>query len=244
MANKAYLILEEIFDNQITVMNIAVPTKAVNIDLASQICGQHSYDTCLVKKPNKEDTYLYIKELNIIRPLKDSEIISESTPIKDVLDALCDKDQLFVKVKRNISHVVTKADLDTIPVRIWLYGMISLFEIELKVVIRQLMIKWESKLPEYRLDQANELFIRKKLKNEEIDLLGCITLQDLELIVLKSWDVMYKYFPSKLTKTFIRSELRTIRQLRNSLAHGQTVQTEWPKIYQLVNLISFVMKKI
>jgi hypothetical protein len=244
MAKTAYKILEDIFTNQINVLNIAVPTIPVDIDTAKEICIRNNFDIHLVQVSGLEDLHVYLKEFNTIRPLHDSEVISESTPILEVLGVLSEREHLFVKVKRKITHLVTRSDLDKIPVRIWLYGMISLFEIELKEKITQLDIKWEDRLTDERVEKAKVLYELKQAKNEEIDLLGCIQLGDLGTIVFKSWENFQECFPVDLTKKSIRSSFLKINNLRDALAHGQKLQMDWSEILSLVKIIAYSLNKI
>ncbi len=176
MTKAAYNILEGIFTNQITVLNIAIPITPLNLNLTKKLCLKHNYDIHLVKEPKTENLQVYVKETDALRALNESEVISESTPLIDVIDLLCQKEHVFVKVKRNITHLVTRSDLDSIPVRIWLFGMISLFEIGLKEKIQQLGIVWKGKLSPERYELAEELYSLKKSRNEEINLLGCVHL--------------------------------------------------------------------
>lgn len=244
MAKTAYNILEEIFTNQITVMNIAVPTASLDLEKAREICGSNNFNVHLIKEMTDEDLKVYSNSSGTSRPLCDSEVISESTPLLDVIDILCHKEQVFVKVKRNITHIVTRSDLDTIPVRIWLYGMISLFEIELKDRITQMGIDWEKKLSADRLDKAKELFQQKKLQNEEITLLGCTQLCDLATIVLKFWKQFEDLFPSNNSKKRIQSSFINMKLIRNALAHGQKLQLEWPEILSQMQMILHCLGRI
>ncbi len=244
MAKTAYKILEKIFTNQITVLNIAVSTTPRDLESAKEACLVRNFDIHLIQEPGTEDLQVYMRKSDTVRALNDSEVISDSTPILEVLESLCTKEQLFVKVKRDITHMVTRSDLDTIPVRIWLYGMISLFEIELKENISQLGIKWERKLSNKRIEKAEELFELKKLKNEEIHMLGCTQLCDVGTIMFKSWEQFKEYFPEDLSKNNIRSSFNHINDLRDALAHGQKLQTEWPEILSLIQLISYSLGKM
>lgn len=244
MAKTAYNILEEIFTKQINVLNIAVPITPLDQNSAKELCLLNNYDVHLVLKPDREDLQVYEKGTDSVRLLHDSEVISESTPLLEVIDILCKKEQVFVKVKRTVTHLVTRSDLDTIPVRIWLYGMISIFEYELKEKINQLNIKWEEKLTSGRLAKAEELYVLKQSKNEEISLLGCIQLGDVGTIVFKLWEHFNDFFPSGYSKKTIQSIFNKINLLRDALAHGQKLQMEWPEVYQLAEIISYTLKKI
>jgi hypothetical protein len=243
MAKTAYNRLEEIFTNQINVLNIAVPVYAVDLTTAKQLCIENNFDVQLVLEPKGENLQVYEKNTESLRPLHDSEVISESTPLIDVVDILCKKQQVFVKVKRNITHVVTCSDLDTIPVRIWLYGLISIFEFELKETIDNLPLSWENKLNGERLAKANELYQMKQIRNEEINLLGCIQLGDVGTIVCKSWEHFKEFFPSDHKKSKIKSSLNKINTLRDALAHGQKLLLPWSEIRNLVQIISFTLSR-
>lgn len=244
MVKGAFNILEEIFTNQINVLNIAVPLTPLDRKAAKALCIEKNYDVHLVREREREDLQVYEKNTDSIRPLHDSEVISESTPLIEVVDLLCKKEQVFVKVKRNVTHLVTRSDLDTIPVRIWLYGMISIFEFELKEKINQLSIIWEEQLSSDRLAKAEQLFVMKQSKNEEINLLGCTQLGDVGTIVFRSWEHFNSFFPFEYPKKKIQSSFNKINLLRDTLAHGQKLQMEWPEVYQLAEIISYTLKKI
>jgi hypothetical protein len=244
MSNTAYNILEEIFTNRINVLNIAVPVTPVDRSYVPKLCLDKNYDIQLVRESGREDLLVYERKTNTVRPLHESEVISESTPLLDVIEILCEKDHVFVKVKRNVTHLTTRADLDTIPVRIWLYGIISLFEIDLKEVIRSRRVNWEQLITMNRLNYARDLYRLKRDRNEEIDFLGCIQLTDIGTIVTKAWTYFEKYFPPVITKREVKDCFCKTNQLRDALAHGQKLHMDWPEIYRFAKLISFTLKKI
>lgn len=244
MVKTAYSILEEIFTNQINVLNIAVPTIPHDQFSAKELCTLRNYDVQLVINNDSEDLKVYVKNIDTTRPLHDSEVISETTPLLEVIEMLCVKEHVFVKVKKKVTHLVTRSDLDSIPVRIWLYGMISIFEFEIKEKIVQLDLSWEGQLTPQRLAKAEELYALKLSKNEEISLLGCTQLGDVGTVVFKSWDHFKILFPSEYPKKIIQSSFNKINSLRDALAHGQKLNLEWHEIHSLMKLISFSIGKI
>lgn len=244
MVKTAYNILEEIFTSQINVLNVAVPTEPVNHGTVRDLCMSKNYDFHLVKEPDQEDLLVYEKNSDIVRPLNDSEVISESTPLLDVIEILCKKDHVFVKVKRNVTHLVTRADLDSIPVRIWLYGMISLFEIEIKEMIRKAGVNWEELMSQSRIDSAMSLYKHKAERNEEIDLLGCTQLVDIGTILFKRWQDYSNLFPDGYSKNSARNCFCDINSLRDALAHGQKLTMEWSKIHSLMVVVSNILARI
>ena len=62
-------------------------------------------------------------------------LISDSTPIADIFTALTSRDFAFVLYGKHIAGIVTKADINKPPVRIYLFRMISLFEMHLNAWI-------------------------------------------------------------------------------------------------------------
>jgi hypothetical protein len=243
MATKAFLLLEEIFTAKITVLTIAVPINPLPLEQARKECIKNNFDVHLIRDPDQESLMVYCRMKDRVRALNDSEVIADSTPMLEVLESLYYKEQLFVKVKRNITHIVSRSDIDKIPIRIWLYGIISLFEIELKEIIKIVVNDWEKKISEKRLDSAKRLFALKKERNEEIDLLGCVQLVDVGTIVNQSWDCFKDYFPVSLAKAEVTEGFEQINILRDTLAHGQKLPMDWPVIHKLAQLISFSLEK-
>lgn len=181
-------ILEDIFTNQISVLNVAIPTTEATLDEARKISADNNFDVHLVRYTENSDLLLYEKAIDKDRPLVDHEVISESTPILDVMELLLKYPQVFVKVKRNVRMIVSRADLDSIPVRIWLFVMISILEVELRNKIRSMGDNWQQFLSEGRMSYARDLFAKKRQRNEEVELLDCLQIVDLLCIVTKQWD--------------------------------------------------------
>ena len=70
MAKTAYKILEEIFTNQITVLNIAIPTTPLDLISAKEACLDNNFDVHLILEPGMEDLQVYIKKSDIVRAPK------------------------------------------------------------------------------------------------------------------------------------------------------------------------------
>jgi len=55
-----------------------------------------------------------------------TDLISEATPLTDVLTALRDRSYLFILENTNVNAIVTRADLQKPAVRILIFGLITL----------------------------------------------------------------------------------------------------------------------
>jgi len=240
---KPIVILEDIFSNTITVQSISSPTEALSLELAKRQCYENNYDVHLVRESPKGDLSLYVKAENTTRSLKENEVITESTPIFDAIGFLREQPFLFIKEKREIKRIVTIADIDSMPIRIWLFGMVSLLEWHLREFIISNNIDWVISLPQKRLDYAKELYTQKEKNNEEASLIDCTQIADLSTIILKNWDLFSNIFPDISKKEF-KIQFNRVARLRNTLSHSLRLKFEWNQIYEMSVFISNTLKRI
>ena len=160
-----------------------------------------------------------------------SKVLNESDPMLDTLEALKDSRWVFIKFLGNPSGIVTRGDLQKAPMRMWLFGLISLFEMQLRRRIREQYPKgeWIEYLSEKRRDKAKLLFSERKERKEEIDLVECIYLTDKATVFHKSNAL--KDVLSIQNKKEWASFMVKLSDLRNKLAHANPIEsTEWPGI--------------
>lgn len=63
-------------------------------------------------------------------------LISDATPIADLLGVLQAKERAFVLVGPEVKGIVTLADLNKPPIRVYLFGLVSLLEMHVRFWIR------------------------------------------------------------------------------------------------------------
>ena len=233
--------LNDIFANRLTVMSISNEMKIFALQEAENICSDNNYDILLVED-NDSELRLYEKESGVVRPINEQEVISESTPLIEAFEILCNEEFLLIKEKRNITKIVTRADLDSIPIRICLYGIISLFEGLLRENIMFNQIKWENHLNEHRLEEAKKLYRKKSNKNQEISLLNCTQFCDLGTIVKKEWDIYSPLIDD--SKSNVDKKFKFIRKLRDSLAHSEKLMYDWNEILDNINFVRKVSEEL
>jgi hypothetical protein len=185
---------------------------------------------------------LYEKESGAVRPINEQEVISESTPLIEAFAILCNEEFLLIKEKRNITKIVTRADLDSIPIRICLYCIISLFEGLLRENIIFNQINWENHLNANRLAEAKKLYMKKSIKNQEISMLNCIQFCDLGTIMKKEWDIYSSLIDD--SKSNLDIKFKFILKLRDSLAHSEKLNYDWNTILDNINFVRKVSDKI
>lgn len=182
----------------------------------------------------------YIKNFHI------DEIISFSAHLESALLNLCKKNRLFVLGNNGIESIVTVADLQKVPVRMMLFGVISLLEMDLLQWIRveYQNEEWKEILTEGRLKKAMDLYEERRRRNQEIDLAECLQLCDKTDVLINNdrvRSVLNFKSPNEAEEFF-----KELQELRNYLAHSQDParEMEWPKIAELIARTKDVSKNL
>jgi len=71
------------------------------------------------------------------RWIEPTEIVSSTTPLIDLLPIMKNRDHLFVLDGARLESIVTSADLQKPPVRMLLFGLVSLFDIFLLAFVEE-----------------------------------------------------------------------------------------------------------
>ena len=98
--------------------------------------------------------------------------ISDAASLADVVLGLAESPRLFVRVLGAVGGIITMSDLQKPPVRMWLFGMISLMEMRMTRLI-ELKCQgdsWKQYLSESRLQKAEALLEERKRRNQNLDL--------------------------------------------------------------------------
>jgi len=170
-------------------------------------------------------------------------IVSDSTPIIQLLNILSVKSYSFVVESNKIVGIVTRADINKPIVRIYIFGIISLFELHLNFWINEYHKheSWKDKITENRFNETNELFSKRKGNNEELTLLECLQFCDKRDILKNTNDFIGQFNFSK--KAFERL-LKDTEKIRNELAHSQNsiiANLDWDRFVTTVsNIESFL----
>lgn len=175
----------------------------------------------------------------VAKPIKAVDIISESTPLIDVLSGLKERTYFFVQNGMHISGIITRADLQKPPIRILIFGMISLFEMHLNYLIRRYYPNetWRTVLKQKRISNAETILKRRKERNEVIDLTDCLQFADKRGLIVVS--------PKIRTHLGFKSEkeaselLESIEEIRDKIGHSQDMVpgTTWEKLITILRKV-------
>jgi predicted transcriptional regulator len=224
--------LQSLFINNITTKYIFEPIYSCkltdNSKQVRKILEKRGFDIVGVTDENRKIIgYAKKTELNhgivkqFVHNIEIHQIISVSTPISQLLNIFYDNSFVFVLENNLVNGIVTRADINKPIVRIYLFGIISLFEMHLNFWINNYYpnSSWIKIIKKERLEEAIKIYELRKGKNEELSLLECTQLGD-KKTVLKSTPDFLKNFD--LSKRQTEKFLRNIEKIRNELAHSQS----------------------
>lgn len=238
--------LREIFGRSVTVKEIAEPFASFDInhpaDKIRRFMDEKDYDVVGVMKNRIIVGYVNRTEIDG-KNLKDccvlfeqENTLPETTPLIDVFKVLANSPRVFVTFLGRVGGIITRGDLQKIPVRIYLFGLISLIEMQLLRIIKERYPddSWKSLIAAERLDKAEEMRSERKQRNEDIGLTECLQFTDKGNIVSKNNELFNLVWPK--SKRSYNRFLKKLRELRDELAHAQYITTygEWPDFVNLI----------
>ena len=158
------------------------------------------------------------------RPFTADEVLSESTSLDVVLCAFATAQQMFVEWRGEVAAVITRRDLQKAPVRMWLFGAITVLETNLTWAIETLYPNdsWQDRISEGRLEKARELFTERARCGSECRLVDCLQIKD-KADILVSGRSYLKQLGLNSRREADRL-MRGIVDLRNHLAHTQDLE--------------------
>lgn len=178
-----------------------------------------------------------------VHPFEDGDLVFDSAGIPELVGRLNDRPRLFVNVLGQVGGIVTKTDLQKPPVRMWLFGMITIIEMGLTRLIESAYPDgaWREYLSEGRLKKAETLLEERKRRNQELDLLDCLQFSDRGQIVLRNEELRNR--AGFVSRNRGEQTVKELEALRNNLAHSQDIiSCDWEIIVKLIEHIDLFFR--
>ena len=247
--------LRRLFENSVSVQHLSEEFVAVQASsegsTACKLMKRRGFDTLGVEEEGSVFGYIERSRLEDgplegqIEMFHPSELVADSTPLLDVLPILLGKPRVFVLKGNRITEIVTRADLQKAPVRMLIFGLISLLEMSFLGLIRDYYPEdsWKGVLSDGRLRKARDLFELRQQLNEEIDLIDCIQFSDKGTLILKNDKLRAHLGLDPIPDG--RRELKRIERLRDKLAHAQDIVqgSSWAEIIKQIELMERLVIK-
>jgi len=245
--------LREIFEKNIAVRHIAEPFCSFDEVADAQkvrdfMNGPEDYDVVGVRQRGLVTGYVHRTALvqgkigDHLKKFESHELLPGTAPLLEALKVLADSGRVFVLSFGKVSGIITRGDLQKVLVRMWLFGLISLIEMQLLRIIRdRFPYDLSELLTTGRIKKAKKLLEMRKKRNEAIDLADCLQFCDKREIVVKTKELHEKL---GFSETALETLLKELEKLRNNLAHAQDVITgNWPGIVDLASSAETFLKK-
>lgn len=160
---------------------------------------------------------------DFLRDFEERPILHETASFKEVILSLAKGSPVFVNVMGETAAAICPCDLQDAPMRMWLFGLITLMETLMhRAITSQLPDEtWKKYLSAGRLERTCALYDERRRRNEEIDLDDCLQFSDKADILLR-----YPITASALGFTSKRRGqefFSKLESLRNTLAHSQAL---------------------
>jgi hypothetical protein len=169
-----------------------------------------------------------------LRPFDEASVLSDTAPLLTVLQELNRTPFLFITAFGTVGGIIKRVDLQKAPVRMWLFGAVTLIELRFAELIEAHCPGdgWKEFLSEARLQKAQALLGERLRRNQSLRLLDCLQFSDKGQIIARNEDIR------KLTVFASRRQaeeaVKRLEALRNNLAHAQDILTgDWETIVQL-----------
>ncbi|MDB2681650.1 hypothetical protein N9Z14_03530 [Opitutales bacterium] len=232
--------LHRLFRDSITAREIAEPLAAFDANQPSEkvkgFMEAKGFDVVGVSSDGTMLGYVQIEDLQAgllkeyTKPFLDRTLLDEKTPLLDTLRKLEKDDFVFLRFLGSPSAIVTRSDLQKAPVRMWLFGIISILEMQLLQLIKNEAKEdwWKDLLSLERQKDAQKIYKLRLEKKEEIGLVDCLQLGD-KMTIFKKTDALFERTRFSSKKGW-KSTMDKIESLRNNLAHSNEIREDsWPE---------------
>jgi len=190
--------LRQVFDRSVSVRYIAAPF--VSFDAQRQapevwsFMEAKDFDVVGVRQNGTVIGYVHRADLRegtleqYVRPFDEQLLVDDWSPMLTVLELLASFLQVFVVVMGDVSGIIIKGDLQKAPVRMWLFGVLSLLEMQFLRLIRAMYPQdtWQEIISATRLAKAEQLLQEGKRRNEAITSPTACNLQTREPLCLRA----------------------------------------------------------
>ncbi len=253
MQHNSYYDIDHILLRSLTVRDIAEPLPSFDAGspaaLVRAALEGHHLQIAGVREDGFITGYLVVDELGegpcglFCHPINEAKILSANAHLSELVLALDQVPYFFVTFLGEISGIVTRADLDDPPVRMWLFGLITLIEMRFLTLIERRFPGdgWQQHLSEKRIEKAASLQEERRRRKQDPALLDCLQFSDKAQIVIR--DEQLRAQIGFQSRRQAEQAIKNLEKLRNNLAHAQDiVSLDWQTIVNLSENLEAVIE--
>ncbi len=182
---------------------------------------------------------------NLARPLEPGDLVAGTAPLATLVERLHDRPFVLVEVLGVPCGIVSRQDLEDPPVRMWLFGLLTLIETTVARSIEGWAeeVVWRGLLAPARVERAEALQAERLRRGIQTPLLHCLPFSDKGQIVARSEELrMALGFASRKRA---EADFKALERLRNNLAHMQPiVESDWELILRFAQDTERLLRRL
>lgn len=161
-----------------------------------------------------------------MRGFAPESVLDEDAGLDVVLMAFGTSERVFIRWLGEVAGVITRQDLQKAPLRMWLFGAITLFDLNMTWAIEELHPgdTWTDRISAGRLQKAQALCAERVRCGSPCRLVDCLQIKDKADIL--SRDVQNLAVLGFASRREADRFTQRIESLRNHLAHAQELESE------------------
>lgn len=241
-----------LFLSSFSVMDVAEPLVSFDEEASSAAVRTflegRGWSLVGVRREGLVDGYAFASDLGSgrlgehARRFVPDDLVPSTASLVDTIASLDANGRCFVSILGRPGGIVTFRDLEKPPVRMWLFGMITIFETFLSRRIRAAWPdgSWAELLSASRRARAEQLREERRRRGQPDDLLDCLQLADKASLLTKRTPFLEGMgFASKRQAD---EAFQRVQALRNGLAHSQSdlVSADWRLVVRLAGSVDRV----
>jgi hypothetical protein len=236
--------LRRLFLEGFSAMDVAEPlvsfdeeTKAADVQRFMQ---EKNFDLVGVRRHGLVDGFVRHEDLTTgtcgdhLRPFTpDDDLVPDTANLIDVVKSLAINQQCFVTILDRVGAIITLTDLEKPPMRMFLFGMITIIEMSMTEILRQRYPddSWQELLSENRVDLAKKLQGERNRRGQQVELVDCLQFGDKGWII--TYDKELREAIGHKSRRESRNAVKEFESLRNNLAHTQEIiPSGWQRIVE------------
>jgi hypothetical protein len=160
------------------------------------------------------------------RAFRPPELCNADTGLDLVLGAFAGAQQVFVQWLGAVAGVITRSDLQKPPLRMWLFGAITILDTNLTRAVEEIFPgdSWLDRISEGRAEKARTLRSHREQSGSVCRLVDCLQIKDkTDILVQNDASLAALGVASRREAKQLTSDLE---KLRNHLAHAQELEPE------------------
>ena len=211
---------------------------------AGAVMRERGWPVAGVRSAGLVDGYLRVEDLDSghcadhRRPFSRGQVIRADATLSEVIFVLTRYTGCFVESMGEVSGLILREHVQKPIVRMWLFGMITVVEMNLTRRIGERFPDdgWRDLVAPARLEKADQLAAERRRRGHEAGLIDCLQLSDkMQILIRDDAELAWMGFTSRRVAKAVAKEFES---LRNNLAHAQDiVSSDWPQIARMTQRI-------